>query len=754
MAGFTKKNEIAKVPSMTDGKFLLKAIKHTFSGSLILPKGHIPKKNHSVAENFIGVGVATSGDPLADHYIIDRLHELNIKSVRIDLSYGDIQGNAGRLLKTLVAENFDILLHLIQPFNSANNMENDAAQKVWRDFVIDVCEQFGSDVSVIEIGSTINRRRWAGYNKQGFFSAWKIAYQEIKSRGITIAGPNISDFEPFYSLGFLDELAELSMLPDIHTSNLFAERVTEPERYDHRVLGFKWTKLFKYNLVKKARLMHQAGLKNGVSRFMSPSAFWTLDRIKRVRAMKQEKQADYLTRYFVLLAASGVLEKAFWGPLICAREGLIDDGSRQYPDLERITHYASIFGSPDEFRVRPSFLAMKQMIASLSGATYIGALATTNELEVHAFEKGTVIIHIAWTIDGKNCALDQLYSKSDLDKANFKNRDGTDVLPSPHFINESPTFIYWNDNREVALLSSGDLTMTSVFAHTSHGQTFPINSGGWSGILTAHSDSDAERIVKQLHPEKLPEPSKDSTFRKARNIIWTVPGLNGEEVVVKKPHKVAIQKRLFDHFKPSKSRRSWNATAELSRRGISTARAIAFFEKSGDKSMLENVFICEKVDHDFSVREMFIAFREGATSYQGLKDEAAYFALSNFLHKLHGRGVFFRDLSGGNVLVKKKDDSIDFTLIDVNRARFYNHPLNMLQRLSDLTRITYKLHWEGRILLVGDYLNKMRKSKNFTFTYRIPFYLYDIKVNFKRKYGRRAIKKLGRSIREMKMPSK
>lgn len=749
MASLPLSSKASKTPSMIDRKFLLKTIKHTLRGSLFLRKGHIPLAGHTVPENFIGVGVAASDNSGVDDYIINRLHQLNIKSVRIDLSYGDVDGNAGRLLRRLLAEGFDVFLHLVQPFNQAYQMPNDDAQSTWRDFVITVCEQFGSNVSAIEVGATINRRRWAGYCKQGFFVAWKIAYTEIKSRGIVLAGPNISDFEPFYSFGILDELRDLSMLPDIHTNNLFTERVSEPERYDYRVLGLKWAKLLKYNLVKKARLMHKAGLKNNVARFVSPAAFWTLPRIERFLVEKEQKQADYLTRYFVLLAASGVLEKAFWGPLLCAREGLIDDDSNEYPDLERITHYASVIGTLEHFRIRPSFLALKQVIASLSGAKYDGALATTNNIEVHVFRKEDVLIHIAWTINGKACRLDQIYDESDLNSAGFKNRDGSEVTVSLRFINESPTFIYWNTVDEVKLRPSCDLATTSLFAHTKYGHYFPINDNGWVGMLLAHDETHAESMLKQLHPEKLPAASQESTFRKARNIIWTVPGVDGEEVVAKKPLKVAVQKLLFDRFKPSKARRSWNAAAELSRRGLSTARAIAFFEKSGDKSMLENVFICERVDHDFNIREIFNAFRDGEISYQGVKDETIYGALSDFLQQLHARGVFFRDLAGGNILAKKTDYGIEFTLIDINRARFYNHPVNMLQRLSDLTRISHKLHWKGRDALVGLYLNSMRKSKNFTFPYRLPFYLYDFKVNCKRKYGRKGIKRLVNRIGEI-----
>lgn len=42
MTGLPRKSEAANIPSMVDGRFLLKTIKHTLKGGLLLRKGHIP----------------------------------------------------------------------------------------------------------------------------------------------------------------------------------------------------------------------------------------------------------------------------------------------------------------------------------------------------------------------------------------------------------------------------------------------------------------------------------------------------------------------------------------------------------------------------------------------------------------------------------------------------------------------------------------------------------------------------------------
>ncbi|WP_438971576.1 lipopolysaccharide kinase InaA family protein [Methylophaga sp.] len=741
----TKKN----VPAVMNGGLLFKALKQVFKGGLSFHGGHIPPSGHDVATDFSGVGVAAAADPAADEYILDKLQDLGVRNVRIDVSYDDLDGPTGRLLHKLLNTNLQVFIHLVQPFDAAFVMQDEAAQTAWREFVKAVCERFGSRAYAIEVGSTINRRRWAGYSTKGFFIAWDIAHEEIKSRGITLAGPNISDFEPFYTFSILEELQQLAMLPDIHTNNLFCERVTEPERYDHRILGFQWATRLKVNLVKKARLLGKAGTNNGVSRFVSPAAFWTLPRIERLLAEKEQKQADYLTRYFVLLAASGALEKTFWGPLLCWREGLIDDGSGEYPELERITLYQSVTGKQEDFRPRAAFFALKQFNAAIPGSQYLGPLLTSNDVEVHMFRKNKTLLHVAWTINGKACPIDALYHPRDLQMAGFKNRDGENYAEAPEYITETPTYLFWHATNVIGLKPSAEKArLESVFAHRQHGQYHPVNKNGWRGMLIADNQAEAQSLLNHLLPDNLPDPTESTTLRKARNIIWTVPGLNGSSVVAKKPIKMHPHKRLLDMFKPSKSRRSWIAAAELSRRGIPTAQPLAFFEKENDRSMMQNLFVCEHVPHDFSAREMIVAFHNGANEFSGIKAEDAYRQLAKFFLRMHEHGVFFRDLAGGNILIEKQaDGKLEFTLIDINRARFYNRSTPLKQRISDLTRICHKLHWEGREFLVEYYLQGMLKRKHFTLRYRLPFYLYDFKVNFKRRYGRKAIKKTWRKFR-------
>ncbi|MDP2246642.1 MAG: hypothetical protein Q8J65_00820, partial [Nitrosomonadales bacterium] len=345
-------------------------------------KGYQPPSGHHIPADFSGIGVATAEDPAIDDAVINHLNALGIRQVRLDFTYGDSNNHVARFLEKLIAHGFKVMLHLVQPFEAARHMRETSAQDEWKSFLASTLDRFGSQIELIEVGSTINRRRWAGYTLESFLTTWDIAYKAVKERGIKLGGPNITDFEPPYNIGILALLKDRGQLPDVHTDNLFSERCTEPERDDHKILGHRLAPLGGFRLVKKAFVLQEIGENFGVTEFHSPSAFWTLPRIHRVLANSEEKQADYLARYMLLCAASGAMKRASWGPMICHREGLIDDGIEGYPKLERITHYASVHGQ--DFRVRPAFSAFKTFIGLIPDSYYEACLDDANGLEIHA----------------------------------------------------------------------------------------------------------------------------------------------------------------------------------------------------------------------------------------------------------------------------------------------------------------------------------------------------------------------------------
>lgn len=746
-----------KQTSMLTWPIIRKGLAYVLSGRLRIKDGHLPPSGHMIPADFIGICVASAPDAAMDDYVISQLRQLGINQVRLDFSYGDLESFNARFLQRLIDEKFQITLHLVQPFIHAKNMENPAEHTIWQAFLTAVLEQFGQYVARIEIGATINRKRWAGYTMNGFLHAWRIAHQEIRQRGITLAGPNLTDFEPIYNIGLLSILRTRKQLPDIHTDNLFSERVSEPERFDHRIFKYRWATCFKYNLVKKARLFKKISTDFNIRHFISPVAFWAIYRIERILPDGEQKQADYVARYMVLNAASGALDQVFWGAMICHREGLVDDGltDAEYPALERVTHYANVDGDINNFRHHPSFNAMKTVASIVQGATYKNALATANGLEIHHFQTAQHHIHALWTINSKIALLQEIYHASDLHLAECIDRDGNRLPLTPSIATESPIYLRWPIDHTITTKPvAAPAKDLAIYAHIAGHTYYPYNHNGWFGLILAKNADEAAMLAAQLNPEKLASPQKSDALRHARNAIWALPDPRdpNRKITVKQPVKMYPHKQFLDRLKPSKARRSWNGTLELLRRGIDAARPVAFFEKIGDSSLKQNFYLCDYVAADCSVGEMFVHFAQGNKDFPiaakniTISAEEVYAQLAQYLSLMHHRGCFFRDLSGGNILVRATADKLlHFSLIDTARARFYNHPTPLNQRVSDLARICNKLHWAGRERFMGLYLANIRRK--FSFRIKLAFYLYDFKVHFKRRFGRKGIKKLIKKFR-------
>jgi len=225
----------ASAHQKTYKQLIRQLLSYAFRGHLSIKDGHLPQPNHTVPADFIGVCVASNENPETDAYILTQLADLGVKQVRLDFSYDDVDAFQERFLKALIAADYQVTLRLFPPFEAAKAMLEKQQQEIWQAFLNTVLDRYGKQVIQVEIGNTVNRKRWAGYTLESFLKTWEIGHQAVKSRDIQLLGPNVQDFEPMYNIGILQTLQERNQLPDVHTDNLFVERVTEPERYDHLV---------------------------------------------------------------------------------------------------------------------------------------------------------------------------------------------------------------------------------------------------------------------------------------------------------------------------------------------------------------------------------------------------------------------------------------------------------------------------------------------------------------------------------------
>ncbi|MFN3579782.1 MAG: lipopolysaccharide kinase InaA family protein [Pseudomonas sp.] len=705
-------------------------------GHFRMADGHKPVPEREIPADFSGICVASMPDPDCDEQVIGYLRQLQTTQVRLDYSYDAVDNHGSRFLARLLDQGFKVMLRLIPPLDQAASMANVETQQRWHEFVDAVLQRFGSQLESVEIGNTVNRRRWSGYRTlNDFMIAWRIAHELVRRHGVTLAGPNVTDFEPPYNAGFLSVMSRHDLLPDIHTDNLFAERSIEPELYDHKVLGRLLAIWPKFNLVKKARLLGRLTEDYGVERIYSTTAFWTLSRIGRKLCDTEIKQADYLVRYMVLAAVSGGLHRAYWGPLVSQREGLVDDGTGRPAAHELVTRYDSNDGVLADYRLRPAFFAMAAFNQRIPGAFYQGKPVASETLQVHAFTRPDgQTMHVLWCCNGKVAVLSKLYSPEVLAQARCEDINGAEMQALPSLVTEAPIYLSWPQGCEVqADPQVCVLPDLCVYGSRAQGQHYHFSDGRWQGVVFAASQADADLLIERLHPEHIAGPSKNVMLRKARNVIWRVADPRNPErwLVAKKPNRLRLNKRITDYFKPSKAARSWNGANQLLRAGLGSPLPVAYFERADGKDTLNNWYVCEYAGEVPSVKEFFSAYARGEKTFKGATRDEFFKALCPFLLRLHKVGVYFRDLTGGNILVHQAEDgSLGFSLIDTARARFHPHSTRLPERLSDLKRTCYKLDWESRTAFMELYLGAL--GKRFHLLYRLPFHYFDFKMNTKR----------------------
>jgi len=721
--------------SLTALRFGAHVLRYAARGSWLFASSRLRPLDRSVPNDFFGICVASSPDPACDDYVIARLHELGIRHVRLDFTYSDRDGYTQRFLDRLIDDGARVCLHLVQPHEEARKMHLGGPQQRWREFLGHVLDAYGDGIELVEIGSTCNRRKWTGYTMSALVTAWQIAHDEARRRGITLAGPNVTDFEPVYNAGLLGMMRADGNRPDIHSTNLFAERATQPEAFDHKIMGRRLAPLGKFNLVKKARILRQISEAHGVTSTMSMHVAWSKRRIERRLTNSREKQADYLARYLCLAAASGSLDRAYWGPLIGQREGLIDDGTREYPDLPHVWYYGRANGDVPAYGILPAFNALRTVVSVISGAVFAATRARGNDLFILEFVTETHRVHVVWTTNGRAAVATGCYDQRDLGSAQVFHRDGEEMAAPPCLFTETPVYLRWPVGDAAVNVRRGARAMPRVrVPHPSVAECRPVSAPGWRGLSVCLADQ-GESGPAELVPGNLQPGGGSTMLRRGRNNVWRMT-FAGKEVVVKQFRIRAWHRRILDRHKPSRARRAWHGAVELQRRGIGTPRPLAFFENPEAPSLQNSIFVCEACEGPGSVRTAFTAFADGDTSFAGVPDKKFYARLAQFACTMHDRGVYFRDFSPGNILVRTGDGgACGFALIDTTRLRTYEREVPFRQRLADLKRTCHPLHWKGREAFLRAYMRYAGISYGAWMKW--PLALYDLKHVLKRLRPRR-----------------
>ena len=701
----------------------------------------LPNRSHLVPEDFIGINIASNDELETDDYIFDRIHELGVKNLRIYFTYTDFNNHKSRLLKKLKDFDGNLIINISPPIKDASSITTEHGILVWKNFVEKLLNEFKEIKFMVEIGSTINRQSWTRISYQGFYKLWSVAFNVCRIKNRKIMGPNVTDFEPFVNFGILKSLQSKHQLPDLLSNNMFAERTIQPEPYDPRVFIRKFPQCFKFDLYKKSAVYKFLAQEFNIKGIISPCSFWSIKRIGRLKDQPEQQRAKYITRYFVMLAAKGNFEKAFWGALICHREGLIHNGLNEpeYPKIEQVTFYPEAKGYVSNYHITQSFRALQFFNQTVPGSTFIKSYSDNPAIQILEFETDTEIFHIAWTQNNYIADIQKFYHINQLNTATSKDKYGNNIN-QPTSINDDPIYLFWPKESRPSLIQK-PFIYPHAFVEQSKENFYFLHDEYWSGITQAKDIETYKLILKYCHPDTLLPPDKDQSLRKSRNAVWIKDIPNFGKVVIKKPMSIYRHKRFLDRNRPNKSLRAWNGTHILLSKGINAAKPIAVFNKKHDPSSLENYYI-SLFKEGYSFNDLALHFKNDAI-FKGFTMRQIFEQCAEFINKMHSRGVFFNDLSAGNILMLIENNNFHFELIDTGRVKNFNSSLNYktrkTQRMKDLVRLLNKFDWEIRNIFLKHYFSLNNKKPSF-FT-KLQLVKYDVFVNSKR-LRKKILKKL------------
>ncbi len=147
------------------------------------------------------------------------------------------------------------------------------------------------------------------------------------------------------------------------------------------------------------------------------------------------------------------------------------------------------------------------------------------------------------------------------------------------------------------------------------------------------------------------------------------------------------QDALKSFFIPSKAKSEWQAINIFLAKGIPVPRPLAFGELRKSGVLLSSCLIMEAVPDAVTLNEFNKKYCSGRLSREAiLLKRKVIKILAGLISALHAKGVFYRDLHGGNILLTTgMQKTIKIIFVDLHKAKFY-HALAQSKRIFDLAK--------------------------------------------------------------------
>jgi len=252
----------------------------------------------------------------SNEQLVAMVDELGVKDllVRIPLSDFENFDNYFRFIESFSDKT--ILVNILQDRHHVNDLS--LAKVRMRE----IFRGLKGRVNSFQIGNSVNRRKWGFVSQDEYFDFFKVA-QELKENefnSISLLGGNIIDFELPYFLRSL-----------FHCRPIFYNGVSAQLYVDRR--GAPENKQFGFDTLSKINfysLIMRASRKSDNKLYIT-EVNWPLKEMKewapaQGKCMVSESlQASYLVRYYLMMLASGKVEKCYWHQLVAPGYGLVNN---------------------------------------------------------------------------------------------------------------------------------------------------------------------------------------------------------------------------------------------------------------------------------------------------------------------------------------------------------------------------------------------------------------------------------------------
>jgi hypothetical protein len=314
-------------------------------------------------EDPFGVSVSPGKNNLEK--IISGLEDLNIRKtlIRIPSWEKNRLSMYREFIKDIHHGKREVMIALLQ------NREDVKNPKSWKKFLEQVFDGFRDMCQIFEIGHAWNRTKWGVWDYKEYLELARPALECAKKYKVKIAGPAVIDFE------FHLYPAVLRYIPfDFISSLLYVDRVGAPENTQ-----------FGWDTAKKTALLRAVvdEIYQEKHSLWVTEVNWPLAGTGKYSPasgkpnVSESLQRDYLTRYYILVLAGGLIDRVYWWQLAAPGYGLIDNRDKSW-------------------RQRPAFSALRFLVSQLRNSDCLGRIQN-KRAEIFSFRRNNEDFVICWT---------------------------------------------------------------------------------------------------------------------------------------------------------------------------------------------------------------------------------------------------------------------------------------------------------------------------------------------------------------------